>query len=50
MALADMENNSTKIEWIYRAIPTNFFTKQFVKLVLMKAVNAMLRIIKEGVS
>jgi len=46
-----LENNNTKIEWAYRAIPTNFFTSIIVKLVLMKAVNSMLKnamdIIKE---
>ncbi|KEO74325.1 SRPBCC family protein [Anditalea andensis] len=39
----DLENGSTKIEWTYRTIPTNFFARLFVKLVLIKAVHAMLR-------
>lgn len=47
----DLGNNTTKIEWTYRAIPTNSFTRIIVKLVLMKAVNLMLKsaldIIKE---
>jgi hypothetical protein len=47
----DLGNNNTKIEWTYRAVPTNFLTRMIVKLVLMKAVNAMLKsalnIIKE---
>jgi len=39
----DLGNNPTKIEWTYRAVPTNFFTRLFVKLVLMKVVHAMLK-------
>ena len=31
-----------KIEWTYRAVPTNFFAKLFVKLVLMRAVRSMM--------
>jgi len=38
----DMGNHRTKIEWTYRAIPTNFFSRIIVKLVLMKAVKSML--------
>ena len=47
----DLGNNYTKIEWTYRAVPTNFFARIIVKLVLMRAVNSMLKsaldIIKE---
>ena len=39
----DLGNNSTKIEWTYRAVPTNSFTRLLVKLILMKAIHAMLR-------
>jgi len=39
----DLGNGKTKIEWTYRAVPTNFFAKLFVKLVLMKAVRSMLK-------
>jgi hypothetical protein len=39
----DLGNNKTKIEWTYRAIPTNFFAGLFVKLILMKAVRSMLK-------
>jgi hypothetical protein len=39
----DLGNSKTKIEWTYRAVPTNFFAKLFVKLVLMKAVRSMLK-------
>ncbi|SDP54556.1 Polyketide cyclase / dehydrase and lipid transport [Mucilaginibacter sp. OK268] len=39
----DLGDNKTKIEWTYRAVPTNFFARMFVKLVLMKAVHAMLK-------
>jgi len=39
----DLGNNKTKIEWTYRAIPTNVFSRLFVKLVLMKAIREMLR-------
>jgi len=39
----DLGNSNTKIEWTYRAVPTNFFAKLFVKLVLMKAVRSMLK-------
>lgn len=39
----DLGNNKTKIEWTYRAVPTNFFAGLFVKLALMRAVHAMLK-------
>jgi len=39
----DLGNGKTKIEWTYRAVPTNFFAKLFVKLVLMRAVRSMLK-------
>lgn len=39
----DLGNNTTKIEWTYRAIPTNFFAKLMVKLVLMRAMRSMLK-------
>jgi ribosome-associated toxin RatA of RatAB toxin-antitoxin module len=38
----DLGDNKTKIEWTYRAVPANFFARPIVKLVLMKAVHAML--------
>jgi hypothetical protein len=38
----ELGNNRTRIEWTYRAVPTNFFARLMVKLVLMKAVRAML--------
>lgn len=39
----DLGDNKTKIEWTYRAVPANFFASLIVKLVLMKAVHAMLK-------
>jgi ribosome-associated toxin RatA of RatAB toxin-antitoxin module len=39
----DLGNGKTKIEWTYRAVPTNFFAKLFVRLVLMRAVRSMLK-------
>ena len=38
----DLGNNMTKIEWTYRAVPTNLLAKLFVASVLMRAVSAML--------
>jgi hypothetical protein len=38
----DIGNNKTKIEWTYRAVPTNFLSKLVVRLVLMKALRSML--------
>lgn len=40
--LTDLSGNRTKIEWTYRAVPTNFFSRIMVKLVLMRAVKSML--------
>jgi len=39
----DLGHGTTKIEWTYRAVPTNFFARLFVKLVLMKAVHTSLK-------
>ena len=39
----DLGNNTTRIEWTYRAVPTNGFAKLIVKLVLMRAIRSMLR-------
>lgn len=39
----DLGNQRTKIEWTYRAIPTNFLARVMVKLVLMGAVKSMLK-------
>ena len=39
----DPGNNKTKIEWTYRAVPTNLLAKLIVKLVLMRAVHSMLK-------
>lgn len=39
----DLGNDTTKIEWTYRAVPTNSFAKLVVKLVLMKATRSMLK-------
>lgn len=38
----DLGNNTTKIEWTYRAVPTNFLSNLVVRLILMKAVRSML--------
>ena len=38
----DLDGERTKIEWTYRAIPTNFFARLLVKIVLMRAVRSML--------
>ena len=38
----DLGNGKTKIEWTYRAVPTNYFAKLFVKLVLIRAVRSMM--------
>jgi hypothetical protein len=38
----DLENHKTKIEWTYRAVPTNFLARIVVNLVLMKALKSML--------
>lgn len=39
----DLGNNITRIEWTYRAVPTNILAGFMVKLVLMKAVRSMLK-------
>ncbi|MCS3799000.1 SRPBCC family protein [Niastella sp. OAS944] len=39
----DVGNSTTKIEWTYRAVPTNFISSLVVKLILMKAVRSMLK-------
>lgn len=39
----DLGNSKTKIEWTYRAVPTNFFAKLMVKSVLMRAMRSMLK-------
>ncbi len=38
----DLKNGSTKIEWIYRTIPKGFFSRLFIKHVVIKALNGML--------
>ena len=38
----DLGNDQTKIEWTYRAIPTNFIARLLVEAVLMRAVHSML--------
>lgn len=47
----DLGNHKTQIEWTYRAVPTNFFARIMVKLVLVKALRSALQeamdIIKE---
>jgi hypothetical protein len=39
----DLGNGKTKIEWTYRAVPTNYFARLMVKLVLMRAMRSMLK-------
>jgi len=38
----DLGNEKTKIEWTYRAIPTNFIAHLLVETVLMRAIHSML--------
>jgi hypothetical protein len=38
----DLNGERTKIEWTYRAIPTNFLSRLLVQIVLMRAVRSML--------
>jgi hypothetical protein len=38
----DLGNSNTKIEWTYRAVPTNFIANLLVRLILMRAVRSML--------
>ncbi len=39
----DLGDQKTKIEWTYRAVPTNFFTRILVKSVLIKALGSVLQ-------
>ncbi len=39
----DLRNSITKIEWKYRAIPTNSVTGFFVRAILMRVVHSMLK-------
>lgn len=39
----DLGNKRTKIEWTYRAIPTNFLARVMVKRLLMGAIKSMLK-------
>jgi hypothetical protein len=36
-------NDTTKIEWTYRAIPKNFFARLFIRFVLMRFMKGMLQ-------
>ena len=38
----DLGNDKTKIEWTYRAIPTNFVTRFLVRSFLMRPIHSML--------
>ena len=38
----DLGDDRTKIEWTYRAIPTNFVARLLVEVVLMRAIHSML--------
>ncbi|SHH48029.1 Polyketide cyclase / dehydrase and lipid transport [Chryseolinea serpens] len=38
----DLKNGTTKITWIYRTIPKGFFSRIFIKYVLLKALHSML--------
>jgi ribosome-associated toxin RatA of RatAB toxin-antitoxin module len=38
----DLQNGATKVEWIYRTIPKGFFSRLFIKFVLIRALNGML--------
>jgi hypothetical protein len=38
-----LDNDTTKIEWTYRAIPKNFFSRLFIRLVLMRFMKGMLQ-------
>ena len=38
----DLGNNKTKIDWTYKAIPTNSVTGFFVRLILIRAIHSML--------
>jgi len=39
----DLGNHKTKIEWTYRTVPTNFFARIMVKLLLIKALHSALQ-------
>jgi hypothetical protein len=39
----DLGNHKTKIEWTYRTVPTNFFARIMVKLVLINALRSALK-------
>ena len=39
----DLGNGTTKIEWTYRTIPTNFFSKLFIRAVLIRFFKKMLQ-------
>ncbi|WP_134088022.1 SRPBCC family protein [Olivibacter sp. XZL3] len=38
-----LDDNTTKIEWTYRAIPKNFLAKFFIRYVLMRFITRMLQ-------
>ena len=38
----DLKNGTTKIEWTYRTIPKGFFSRLFIKYVLINAIHDML--------
>lgn len=38
-----LDENTTKIEWTYRAIPKNFFARIFIRYVLMRFITRMLQ-------
>jgi hypothetical protein len=38
-----VDNNTTKIEWTYRAIPKNFFSRLFFRYVMMRFMKRMLQ-------
>lgn len=39
----ELENHKTKIEWTYRVVPTNFFARIMIKLVLVKPLRSALQ-------
>ncbi len=39
----DLGDDRTKIEWTYRAIPTNFAARLIIEVVLIKAIRSMLK-------
>ena len=38
-----LDNDNTRIEWTYRAIPKNFFSRLFIRFVLMRFIKGMLQ-------